>query len=211
MNHEQLTTEWLEIGTIVSPQGLRGELRVYPNSDFPERFLEPGIRWLQHPQTEEIEEIELLSGRYIPGKNLYVIAIEGVEDREQAEELRDYKILVDKSDRPILEDDEYHVSDLIDLEVYNQQTGENIGIVIDIFTAGNDLLEVKLHQQPIVEAKPIRDLSQISRRSKRKKTKKPKNKPATVFIPFVKEIVTVVDIPNSKIEIIPPEGLLEIS
>ena len=70
---------------------------------------------------------------------------------------------------------------------------------------------MKLHQQPVVEAKPIRDLSQISRRSKRKKPKKPKNKPATVFIPFVKEIVTVVDIPNSKIEIIPPEGLLEIS
>jgi 16S rRNA processing protein RimM len=29
---------WLEIGTIVAPQGLKGELRVYPNSDFPERF-----------------------------------------------------------------------------------------------------------------------------------------------------------------------------
>lgn len=211
MNHELLTKEWLEIGTIVSPQGLKGELRVYPNSNFPERFLEPGIRWLQHPQTEEIESIELLGGRFIPGKNLYVISIEGVKSRDQAEELRNYKILVDKSDRPILEEDEYHVCDLINLEVYHHQTGENIGVVIDIFTAGNDLLEVKLHQQPVVETKLVRDLSQISRKSKRKKNKKPKNKPATIFIPFVKEIVTVVDIPNSKIEIIPPEGLLEIN
>lgn len=211
MNHEQLTTEWLEIGTIVSPQGLRGELRVYPNSDFPERFLEPGIRWLQHPQTGEIEAIELLGGRYISGKNLYVIAIEGVENREQAEELRDHKILVDKSDRPVLEEDEYHVSDLINLEVYHQQTGENIGVIIDVFTAGNDLLEVKLHQQPVVETKPVRDLSQISRKSKRKKQKTPKNKPVTIFIPFVKEIVTVVDISNQRIEITPPEGLLEIN
>ncbi len=211
MNHEQLTTEWLEIGIIVAPQGLRGELRVYPNSDFPERFLEPGIRWLQHPQTGEIEEIELLGGRYISGKNLYVIAIEGVENREQAENLRDYKILVDKSDRPSLEEDEYHVSDLINLEVYHQQTGKNIGVVIDVFTAGNDLLEVKLHQQPVVETKPVRDLSQISRKSKRKKQKTPKNKPVTIFIPFVKEIVTVVDISNQRIEINPPEGLLEIN
>ena len=211
MNHEQLTQEWLEIGTIVSPQGLRGELRVYPNSDFPERFLEPGIRWLQNPHTGEIESIELLGGRYISGKNLYVIVIEGIENRSQAEELRDYKILVNKSDRPILEKDEYHVADLIDLEVYHQQTGENIGVVIDIFTAGNDLLEVKLHQQPVVETKPVRDLSQISRKSKRKKQKTPKNKPATIFIPFVKEIVTVVDIPNNKIEITPPDGLLEIN
>ena len=66
-------------------------------------------------------------------------------------------------------------------------------------------------QQPEVEAKPIRDLSQISRRSKRKKTKTVKSKPATKFIPFVKEIVTVVDIANGKIEIDPPEGLLEIT
>ena len=211
MNHEQLTTEWLEIGTIVSPQGLRGELRVYPNSDFPERFLEPGIRWLQHPQTGEMEAIELLGGRYLSGKNLYVIALEGVENREQAEELRDHKILVDQSDRPSLEEDEYHVSDLINLEVYHQQTGENIGVIIDVFTAGNDLLEVKLHQQPVVETKPVRDLSQISRKSKRKKQKTPKNKPVTIFIPFVKEIVTVVDISNQRIEITPPEGLLEIN
>jgi 16S rRNA processing protein RimM len=54
MNNEQLTInqeEWIEIGTIVSPQGLNGELRVYSNSDFPERFLVPGKRWLQAPQT----------------------------------------------------------------------------------------------------------------------------------------------------------------
>ena len=110
-----------------------------------------------------------------------------------------------------MEEDEYHVSDLINLEVYHQQTGENIGVIIDVFTAGNDLLEVKLHQQPVVETKPVRDLSQISRKSKRKKQKTPKNKPVTIFIPFVKEIVTVVDISNQRIEITPPEGLLEIN
>lgn len=211
MNHSLLTQEWLEIGTIVAPQGLRGELRVYPDSDFPERFLEPGTRWLQHPETQAIEVIELLGGRYVPGKNLYIIALEGIENREQAEVLRDYKLLVSKNDRPILEEDEYHVSDLISLEVYHQQTGENIGIVIDVFTAGNDLLEVKLHNQPEVEITPVRDLSQISRRSKRKKPKTAQNKPATIFIPFVKEIVTVVDIANGKIAINPPEGLLEIN
>lgn len=211
MNHEQLTAEWIEVGTIVSPQGLKGELRIYPSSDFPERFLEPGIRWLQHPNTAEIKSVELVRGRYIPGKNLYAIVIEGIKTREQAEELRDYKILVKKSDRPLLEEDEYHFADLMNLEVYHQQTGENIGVVIDIFTAGNDLLEVKLHQQPVVEAKPARDLSQISRKSKRKKQRTPKNKPVTLFIPFVKEIVPVVDIANKRIEINPPEGLLEIN
>lgn len=205
-----MINEWLEVGTIVAPQGLKGELRVYPDSDFPERFIEPGTRWLKHPDTGEIEEVELLNGRYVPGKNLYVIQLAGVEDRDRAEELRGYKLLVDKSDRPFLEDDEYHVSDLVNLEVYHQQTGENIGVVIDILSAGNDLLEVQLHQQPVIEDKPVRDLSEISRKSKRRKLKPKKNKPFTVLIPFVKDIVTVVDIEGGRLEILPPPGLLEL-
>ena len=203
--------QWLEIGTIVSPQGLKGELRVYSNSDFPERFLKPGIRWLRQPKTETITEVELVKGRYIEGKDLYVIKLAGVEDRNQAEELRQYKLLVEKSDRPGLEEDEYHVADLIGCEVYHQETKENIGVAIDLYTAGNDLLEVRLHQQPQVAERRERDLSQISRRSKRKKAKKAKNKPATVFIPFVKEIVPLVDIANKRIEISPPPGLLEVN
>ena len=206
-----MTDEWLEVGKIVSPQGLKGQLKVYPNSDFPERFTKPGRRWLQNPNTQEIIEVELLKGHYLPGKNLYVIQLSGIENRDRAEELRQYKLLVAKSDRPTLQSDEYHVADLIDLEVFNQQTGENIGIVVNLYTAGNDLLEVKLHQQPTTIAKPIRDLSQISRKSKRKKFREKSQKPVTVFIPFVKEIVPVVDLEHKRIEIVPPEGLLEVN
>ena len=205
-----MNDEWLEVGTIVSPQGLKGELRVYPNSDFPERFTKPGVRWLQHPHTREVMEVELLAGRSIAGKNLYVIKLSGVENRDRAEELRQYKLLVAKSDRPNLEADEYHVADLIDLEVFHRETGENIGVVVNLYTTGHDLLEVKLHQQPNPEVKPTRDLSQISRKSKRKKYKPQKFKPATILIPFVKEIVPVVDISNQRIEISPPDGLLEV-
>ena len=202
--------ELLEVGTIVSPQGLKGELRVYPDSDFPERFTKAGTRWLQHPDTLAISQVQLRGGRYLAGKKLYVIKLEGVEDRNQAEEFRNYKLLVDKSDRPKLDKDEYHVADLLDLEVYHQETGENIGVVVDLYSAGNDLLEIKLHEQPETKIKPDRDLSQISRRSKRKKYKPKSNKPLTIFIPFVKEIVPVVDISNRRIEISPPDGLINI-
>jgi 16S rRNA processing protein RimM len=201
----------LEVGKIVSPQGLNGELRVYPDSDFPERFIEPGTRWLQHPDSNEIIELELLEGRYIPGKNLYVIKLEGINNRDRAEELRGYKLLVDNTNLPILEEDEYHVAELIDLEVYNQLTGENIGVVIDIFEAGNYLLEVQLHNQPELEQKPVKDLSQISRKSKRRKLKSKPKKPLTILIPFVKEIVTIVNLEEGRIEIVPPFGLLEIN
>ncbi|MBF2005016.1 ribosome maturation factor RimM [Chlorogloeopsis fritschii PCC 9212] len=181
---------WLEIGTIVAAQGLRGELRVYPDSDFPERFEVPGKRWLLHPGQTEPQPIELLAGRYIEGKNLYVITLAGVENRNQAEELRGCKLLVPQSDRPQLAEDEYHILDLIGLPVFMQETGQLIGKVIDVLSAGNDLLEVELHQKEEGE-----------------KIKKSK----TVLIPFVKAIAPVVDLETGRIEITPPDGLLEIN
>ncbi|MCC0177211.1 ribosome maturation factor RimM [Waterburya agarophytonicola K14] len=208
MSSEEI--EWLEVGTITSPQGLKGELRVYPDSDFPERFIQAGKRWVRDPKTSQVKEVQLRGGRYIAGKNLYVIKLEGVESRETAEEFRDYELLVDKSDRPKLKNDEYHVSDLVGLEVYHQETQENLGVVIDLYSAGNDLLEIQLHKQPELEVKQDTDLSQISRRSKRKKYRPKSNKPLTIFIPFVREIVPIVDISNNKIEISPPDGLINI-
>ncbi len=199
-----MNDEWIEIGKVVGAQGLKGELRIYPSSDFPERFEEPGKRWLQNPQTQAIQEIELLEGYNIPGKNLYVISLDGIEDRNQAEALKGYKLLVAGSDRPQLEEDEYHVSELIDVEVYHQATGKKIGIIIDVYWAGNDLLEVKLDEQPT-----LADQLLDSDRKQKKQKKQPK--PATVLIPFVKEIVPVVDLNHGRIEITPPPGLLEIN
>ena len=202
--------ELLEVGTITSPQGLKGELRVYSESDFPERFTKAGTRWLQHPDTAAITEVQLKGGRAITGKNLYVIKLEGVDYRDRAEAYRNYKLLVDKSDRPKLSKDEYHVADLVGTEVYHQETGENIGVVVDLYTAGNDLLEIRLHKQPETQPQQKRDLSQVSRRSKRKKYRPKANKPVTVFVPFVKEIVPVVNLREQRIEILPPDGLINI-
>jgi 16S rRNA processing protein RimM len=186
---------WLEIGTIVSPQGLQGELRVLSVSDFPERFQERGIRGIQAPQGGDINEIQLLRGRYISGKNIYIIKLEGIEDRQQAENLRGYKLLANKLEKPRLEADEYHVSDLVNLEVYHQLTGEKIGVIVDILWAGNDLLAVQL--EPAIA---------------KKLNKPPSSKTATnVLIPFVKEIVPLVDIEHQRLEINPPPGLLEIN
>lgn len=203
--------DWLEIGTIVAPQGLKGELRIYPNSDFPERFEEPGQRWLKRPGETQPQPVELLSGRFLAGKGLFVVLLAGVETREQAEALRDARLLVPASDRPELGEDEYHVMDLIDLEVINQLTGEAVGIVVDVIPAGNDLLEVKLHEQPEPEPEkpeaPLPNRTSKQRKSKRQKEKKP----ATILIPFVKAIAPVVDLQSRRIEITPPAGLLEIN
>jgi len=89
------------------------------------------------------------------------------------------------SDRPTLEDGEYHVLDLLGLSVFDRQTGEYVGKVVDIIPSGNDLLEVETPSE---------------KQQKRKR----------VLIPFVEEIVPIVDLDNCRVEILPPAGLLEL-
>ncbi|MUG94866.1 ribosome maturation factor RimM [Scytonema sp. UIC 10036] len=191
-SRHQFPDGWIEIGTIVAPQGLSGEVRVRSNSDFPERFEVPGKRWLWCPGQIEPQPVELIAGRNVEGKNLYVVKLAGVSDRNRAEELRGYKLLVLESDRPQLADDEYHVLDLIGLSVYLQESGEFVGTVVDLLSAGHDLLEVQLHTSP----------------DKGQRTKDKGQK--TVLIPFVTAIVPIVDLEAGRVEITPPLGLLEI-
>lgn len=203
--------DWIEIGTIVAPQGLKGELRVYPNSDFPERFEQRGQRWLQRSGDGEPQPIELLGGRFIPGKGIYAVKLAGVDTREKAEALRDSRLYVPMSDRPKLQEDEYHVLDLINVSVFNQLTGELIGVVVDVYSFGNDLLEVQLHKQPEATL-PKPEVAPPTRKSKQRKPKRQvPHKPATILIPFVKAIAPVVDLENRRIEITPPPGLLELN
>ena len=76
--------KWISIGEIVAPQGLRGDIRIKPCSDFPERFTKPGKRWIQK-NNELPTEIQLKKGKLIPGKSIYVLSIEGVSNRSDAE------------------------------------------------------------------------------------------------------------------------------
>ena len=53
-----MTEDWLIIGKIVSPQGLKGEVRVLSYSDFPERFETSGKRWIAPSEKVEPQERE---------------------------------------------------------------------------------------------------------------------------------------------------------
>lgn len=173
-------TDWLVIGKIVSTQGIKGEVRVLSYSDFPERFMEPGIRWLAKSETSVPMAIELIRGRDIPGKtNLYVLKLAGIDTCDGAEAVRGHLLMVQNSDRPKLAENEYHINDLIGCTVKHQATGKLIGKVVDVLPGGNDLLEVENNHQ------------------------------AKLLIPFVEAIAPVVNIVDQIIEITPPHGLVD--
>jgi 16S rRNA processing protein RimM len=175
------TPELLEVGRLVAAQGLRGELRVLPLSDFPERFTIPGQRWLRS-RHGETRQVELLSGRPLPGKDLFVLRIAGIDDRTAAEGLVGHVLLVDARDRPALAPGEFHLLDLVGLAVRLLPGDDVIGRVTDLIHAGNDLLEIAL------------DGNQ-----------------RTVLIPFVAAIVPEVHPDQGWIGLTPPPGLLDLN
>lgn len=179
-----MTEDLIEIGTIVAPHGIKGEVKVYPDSDFPERFETPGERWLKRPDFEEWELVTLKKGYYLPGKNRYVLTLKEITDRDQAEALKKSKLFAPKRDpRLHLEEDEYHVADLINLKVIDQETETFMGTVVDLYSAGNDLLVVELNE---------------------------KFSHQQVLIPFVKAIVPMIDFSQQELKVTLPAGLLDL-
>ena len=174
--------EWLTVGLITSCHGINGQVKVKSLSDFEERFLKPGIRWLQQ-ENETPLKIELTSGFRQPGKETFIIKFQGINDRNHSEQLKKFKILVKTNKLPKLKKEEFHLLELINLQVKTLENEELkiIGKVINLENEKNNLLVIELFEN---------------------------NK--KVLIPFVKEIVPLIDIKNNFIMINPPKGLLEL-
>ena len=135
--------KWMSIGEIVAAQGLTGDIRIKPSSDFPERFTKPGKRWIQK-NNELPTEINLKKGTLIPGKSIYVLSIEEISNRSSAEEIIGWKLVIPIDSRPDLSEGEYHYFDLIGLEARKGPEKTLIGYVTDLIKGGNDLLEIEL-------------------------------------------------------------------
>ena len=174
--------EWLVVGLITSCHGINGQVKVKSLTDFEERFLKPGVRWLQK-ENEPPLKVELNSGFKQPGKETFIIKFQGINTRNHSEQLKKYKILVKSHKLPALKKEEFHLLELINLQVKTLENDELkiIGKVIDLENEKNNLLVVELF----------------------KNQKK-------VLIPFVEKIVPLVDIKNNCIVINPPKGLLEL-
>ena len=174
--------DWLVIGIITSSHGVAGKLNIKSLSDFKERFTKPGKRWIQKNEEEPIP-YNLISGFQKPGKDSFIIALEGIKDRNEADNLKRYKLLVKNNDIPKLKDNEFHLNQLIDLEVKLNIENELkvIGKVVDLLTENNNLIVIRLN-----------------------------NNNKNTLIPFVKEIVTTIDKNKKYLIIDPPKGLLDL-
>jgi len=133
---------YLAIGQIVGPHGIRGEVKVAPLTDFPERF-QNGAKVFLGAQTGTTDAVpaEITASR--PHHDRWLILFAHIKDRNAAESLRDLYVLIPEEDAMPLGEHENYAHDLIGLAVYTVD-GRPLGQITEIlFTGANDVYVVR--------------------------------------------------------------------
>lgn len=136
----------ITIGKVLKPWGVRGEVKVRPLTDFPERFR--GLRriYLAPPRGRETV-CAVLSVRFLGGQPL--LLLEGFDSPEKSRAITDWLICVPREEAVPLPEGRYYWFELIGMTV-RTEAGEKIGEIIDIFETGsNDVYVVKRGRKEI--------------------------------------------------------------
>lgn len=134
----QSKPELIKIGQITAPHGVNGAVRIYPLSDFPERY-----RTLRRALLGSADRPVGVRFRGFV-KNLVILEIEGYSDRNQVEGLRGQYILVPRSEVHRLPPGHYYDFDLVGIDVFDPE-GNPLGrlVEVDHSSPANDLYVVE--------------------------------------------------------------------
>jgi 16S rRNA processing protein RimM len=108
------------LGRILAPFGVRGWVRVYSYTDPPDALLQHRLWRLRKPG--ESEEGELLQRAVLHGQwdgHVMRVELEGIADRDAAEALREWEILIERAALPGASGREYYREDLLGCAVRN--------------------------------------------------------------------------------------------
>ena len=162
----------IALGKITAPVGIKGEVRVYPYLD-QARFSD-----IEKVSVGNAAPVRLVKSR--PDKNMLVIKLEGTDDRNAAEELRNRELFLPDGETLDLGEDNYFIEELIGSAV-KSPSGELLGVLKDVISRSfQDLYEVE----------------------------KPDG--GSFLIPAVKDLISDVDIENKVITVTLPEGLTDL-
>ncbi len=131
--------EMLRVGVISSTHGVRGEVKVYPTTDDPERFLDLAQVTLDTGReqiTLEIQNVKFF-------KNMVILKFKGYDNINDIEKYKGKDLLIHRDQAVKLKEDEYFVTDLMGLKVVAEE-GTVLGILKEVIPTGaNDVYVVQ--------------------------------------------------------------------
>jgi len=130
--------DMFRIGVITEPHGIKGEVKVYPTTDEPERMGK--IKTIYMDMGKELMELHPVSGRM--QKNLVIMKFKEFADRNAVEGLRKKELYITRDNAVQLEEGEYYIADLYGLKILDEEDNV-IGELTEVYQTGaNDVYEI---------------------------------------------------------------------
>ena len=132
--------DYFELGQVLKPQGIRGEVKIRPYTDELERFGALSHVYLKKGGAYEKRSVQ--SARVY--REFAFLKLEGVDDRNAAELLRAQSLYIDRQHAAPLPEGAQYIADLIGLFVVDE-AGQSIGTIAEIIqiAGGVDVYQVK--------------------------------------------------------------------
>ena len=145
--------ELLQVGVITSTHGVRGEVKVFPTTDDPERF-----KTLKHVLLDtgrEKKPLEIQGVKFF--KQFVILKFKGIDNINDIEMYKGRDLWVPREEAQELDEDEYYIGDLIGMEVVLEDN-THFGTLKDVMETGaNDVYVVELPDHPAVLLPAIRE------------------------------------------------------
>jgi 16S rRNA processing protein RimM len=129
-------TDFIAIGRIVAPHGVRGELRVAVLTEFPERFLD-----MKRVLVEGKGEMTVTGVR--THQDIILMTLAEVKDRDAASALRGRLLQVTRAELMPLPEGQFYVFDLVGVKVFDE-AGQELGVLEEVLQPGaNDVYLIR--------------------------------------------------------------------
>lgn len=122
--------QFLQVGVISSTHGVRGEVKVFPTTDDPERFLE--LKNVILDAGKEQISLEIQNVKFF--KQFVILKFKGIDNINDIERYKSRPLLVSREDAVDLDEDEYYIADLIGMKVVTDEGEE--GTLKDVIETG---------------------------------------------------------------------------
>lgn len=143
----------LQVGVITSTHGIRGEVKVFPTTDDPNRFRK--LKQVILDTGKEQIDMEIASVKFF--KNQVIVKFKGIDDINDVEKYRKAGLYVTREHAVPLGENEYFIADLIGLRVISDEE-EELGVIDDVLQTGaNDVYIVKNEHAPELLIPAIKD------------------------------------------------------
>jgi len=134
-----LNQEFIIIGKVVSTQGNKGEVNVFPLTDSIDRFKNLATVFLKNNNSQTILNIEKIRIK----KNMVILKLKDIENIKEAKTIVGSFLEVERKNAVKLPKDTYFIFEIIGLEVYTENN-VFLGKVENVISTGsNDVYIVK--------------------------------------------------------------------